>query len=270
MEDKPLTSKLRDVLGLTEYEAKAYITLATLGEMSVGELSRISGVPRAKCYEVLKGLVTKGLVVTVSSRPARYKPIPVEEGIKNRLNQLKNEMQRKFSEAKELLNELKELRGKEAIEREIQVMLIENHTAILSASIKDAAKAKEEILVAISPRPARIDWDNYSKEFLRSLCKGVKFRFIVPSIDLFANKVKEALRTAKIRDLSIEMRECKKIKMPFVVIDGKITYIYITDPKAGILLAAIRVSDSRLADQMKEVFNRYWEISKEKPLQRLN
>ncbi len=269
MKDNALISKLRDVLGLTEYEAKAYMTLATLGEMTVGELSSISGVPRAKCYEVLKGLVTKGLVVTISSRPAKYKPVPVEEGIRNRMNQLKNEMQRKFSEAKELLTELRELRRKDSTEteREVRVMLIENHTAIVSSSIRDALKAKEEILIAISQKPAKINWDDYSKQVLKSLCKGVRFKFVVPSVGIFTKRMKEILGTAKIKNMGIEIREYGKIRMPFVIIDNKITYLYITDPKAGVLRMAIRVADPRMADQMRDVFNRYWELSERAVLQ---
>ncbi|HDI73648.1 MAG TPA: TrmB family transcriptional regulator [Candidatus Korarchaeota archaeon] len=76
---------------LTEYEARAYLALATHGGMTIGELSRLSDVPRAKCYETVKHLVSKGLVVTISTKPARYESLPIEEGIRNRLEQLKRE-----------------------------------------------------------------------------------------------------------------------------------------------------------------------------------
>ncbi len=269
MRNKQLISKLRDTLGLTEYEAKAYIALATLGEISVGELSEFSGVPRAKCYEVLRGLVAKGLVVAVSSKPAKYKPIPIEEGIMNRMSQLKNELQRRFSEARNLPSELKALGKMKEVEREIQAMLIENHATIVSTSIRDTTKARKEVLIALSQRPAKMDWSNYSRQFLKSLCKGVRFRFIVPSIGDFTTRIKEILKVAKIRDLSIEIRECDRIRMPFVVIDDRITYFYITDPKAGLMTTAIRVCDQRLAYHMKELFYTYWEMSAEKSLPQL-
>jgi len=45
-----------------------------------------------------------------------------------------------------------------------------------------------------------------------------------------------------------------------LVIDGNLTYLYITDPDANVLLTAIRIKDERMGTQMREVFYRYWEI----------
>ncbi|TSA26489.1 TrmB family transcriptional regulator, partial [bacterium] len=49
---KELTS-----LGLSENEAKTYITLLTKNSMTVGEIAKISGVPRPKLYEILTKLI---------------------------------------------------------------------------------------------------------------------------------------------------------------------------------------------------------------------
>ena len=46
-------------LGLTMYEAQAYVTLTSLISSTATEISEKSGIPRSKIYEVLKGLVQK-------------------------------------------------------------------------------------------------------------------------------------------------------------------------------------------------------------------
>ena len=48
--------------GFTEYEAKAYISLVRHGETTAGALSKTSGIPHSKTYEVLSKLEDKGLV----------------------------------------------------------------------------------------------------------------------------------------------------------------------------------------------------------------
>src|SRR5918999_5422861 len=55
-------------LGLTSYEAKAYLALTRRGSSTAAQVSRLAGVPRQRIYDVLASLVEKGLA---SSRPGR-------------------------------------------------------------------------------------------------------------------------------------------------------------------------------------------------------
>ncbi len=256
-----MLSKLKSALSLTEYEARTYLALVIHGAMTVGELSKLSGVPRAKCYEVVSNLVHKGLIVMVSSRPAKYAPLPPEEGISNRVEQIRRELERRILEAKELMDEIRRLSGGEPV-REAHMMIIESHEAILSNSVKDAANAKKEVLIALSRNPARIDWSRYAEDLMACIGRGVRFRFLVPSLDVFTSTSMEVLENcsinANLEDL-VEVRESEDVKMPFVVIDGEITYLYVTDPDTNTLRTAVRIRDRRMAEQMREIFNRYWE-----------
>jgi sugar-specific transcriptional regulator TrmB len=66
-------------LGFNEYEAKSYVSLVKQGPVSAYQVSKESGIPRARIYEVLGSLVEKGIVLKEEiNDSARYSPLPVE------------------------------------------------------------------------------------------------------------------------------------------------------------------------------------------------
>lgn len=77
-------------LGLSKYEAKAYLALLRSNLSYGAEIQKLSGVPGPKIYETLASLVDKGLVYPTESNPIRYQPLPLE----NYLNTKKKEFDR--------------------------------------------------------------------------------------------------------------------------------------------------------------------------------
>jgi len=63
-------------LGLTSYEIRVYISLLEIGPMTASEISKRSGVPYSKIYEVLNSLADKGWLESDNSRPQRFFPKP--------------------------------------------------------------------------------------------------------------------------------------------------------------------------------------------------
>ena len=56
-------------LGLTTYETRAYLNLLRRSSFSAAELSRVSGLPRQRIYDVIDVLVDKGLCQIETSSP---------------------------------------------------------------------------------------------------------------------------------------------------------------------------------------------------------
>jgi len=71
-------------LGFTENEAKAYLALLKGPPMTGYGVAQASGVPRAKVYGVLEGMVEAGVVLVSRGEPARYAPLPPEELVEAR------------------------------------------------------------------------------------------------------------------------------------------------------------------------------------------
>lgn len=65
--------KLLQKLGLTEYEARAYLSLARLGPSTVREIVQESKLPRNKAYESLQRLEQQNKVISLPVSPKKYK-----------------------------------------------------------------------------------------------------------------------------------------------------------------------------------------------------
>ena len=66
-------------VGLTDYEARAYIALVARGVAEAGGLAQIAGIPRTSAYKVLESLASKGYAVEAGGKPLLYRPKPPSE-----------------------------------------------------------------------------------------------------------------------------------------------------------------------------------------------
>ncbi|MEM3510511.1 MAG: helix-turn-helix domain-containing protein, partial [Nitrososphaerales archaeon] len=109
----PISERARKALeglGLTEYEIKAYTTLIEYGEQTASDLSRNSGVPYSKIYEVLNSLEEKGWVEVERSRPSRFYPKPPATCVEITKMRLEKEMAENESRVIEELTPIYEKR----------------------------------------------------------------------------------------------------------------------------------------------------------------
>ncbi len=80
--EKKILDKLSE-LGLNRYEAMAYTTLLKHDEITAYEISKSSGVPQSKVYEVMKKLTDKGLAMALGLNPVKYTPLPIDNFLSN-------------------------------------------------------------------------------------------------------------------------------------------------------------------------------------------
>jgi HTH-type transcriptional regulator, sugar sensing transcriptional regulator len=66
--------------GLTQYEAKAFMALVSTGSASAYQISKVSGIPRARIYDILESLIDRGLVMAEETNNGgkTYQPLPVD------------------------------------------------------------------------------------------------------------------------------------------------------------------------------------------------
>jgi sugar-specific transcriptional regulator TrmB len=87
-------------LGLTQYEAKVYLALLSEHPATAYTISRRSGVPHSRVYEVARRLMAKGYVVCQNTNPDRFSPLSPRELV----GQLAGEHERIIGELKQRLD----------------------------------------------------------------------------------------------------------------------------------------------------------------------
>lgn len=70
--------------GLTNYEAKIYITLLSQGVLNGYEAAKLSGISRSNVYNALEGLVEKGAAYKIDGESIRYSPLEPQEYCRNK------------------------------------------------------------------------------------------------------------------------------------------------------------------------------------------
>jgi HTH-type transcriptional regulator, sugar sensing transcriptional regulator len=65
-----------ELVGLTTYEARAYIALIGLGVGTAEIVSNAAEIPRTSAYKVLESLERKGFVSSTDGRPQNFRPNP--------------------------------------------------------------------------------------------------------------------------------------------------------------------------------------------------
>jgi sugar-specific transcriptional regulator TrmB len=71
-------------LGFNEYESRVYVEMLRHANPSTAyEIGKLSGVPRAKVYEVVDNLRKKQFIVQIESDPKKYLPVDPDEVFSN-------------------------------------------------------------------------------------------------------------------------------------------------------------------------------------------
>jgi sugar-specific transcriptional regulator TrmB len=76
-------------LGLSPYEARAFLVLLERGESKASQVAMASRIPRGRIYEVLESLHAKGLVSVVPAKPLRYRSVALKAFIERRREDLR-------------------------------------------------------------------------------------------------------------------------------------------------------------------------------------
>lgn len=91
-------------LGLSEYEARAYVALVALGPSSANSVAEIAQIPRTSAYKVMISLGAKGFVRETKGRPRAFAAVDPEELSKRFAKEIEESFS-KVASVKDLLSE---------------------------------------------------------------------------------------------------------------------------------------------------------------------
>ncbi len=152
-------------LGLTEYEAKAYVALLNIHLSTATQVSDRACVPRTKIYLVLEALKRKGWVRVYSGVPLLFKavsPLTVFEKVKGDLEKFLESVQ---TTLKKEVNDMKEkfvikrfdigLEGLKQEIRKAKTVEINNATTVFVKKVSDAFRQDAMVRVLMFPGEAK-------------------------------------------------------------------------------------------------------------------
>ena len=147
-----------EILGLTEREARVYVTLLIKRQMKAGDIARELRIHRLDAYNVLKSLQQKEMVVATLSKPMMYKVVPLET-VLDSLSIKQNETIRRSADAlEEIVRSYKRLAEfLDRIETETRgttdrLQVISGRRTINERWSRLISSAKSEILIAATER----------------------------------------------------------------------------------------------------------------------
>ncbi len=156
-----IASLLRD-FAFSKYESACYLALVAQHPSNGSQLSKRSGIARSRIYDVLRGLLRKGIVFEIEK--GCYVPLPFEE--------LKKRFRSQFESNLELLE--KQLA---AITQEVEyeyLLTLRGRDAALAKAIEIIAAAEQELYLRLFPPT----WKRLEASIRKAAQRGVGIRLI--------------------------------------------------------------------------------------------
>ena len=245
-------------LGLTGYEASAYLALTRRGRATGAEVARLAGLPRQRVYDVLNGLVARGVASVEPGRPARYTALSPDEAVGALLGARRAELEQLEREAAEAIARLTpEFRaGRSENDPLDYIEVLRDPAAIGKRFAELEASVEREILVFTKPPYAIEPADNVAG--LQLLGRGVEARSVYERSLYDDTAQVEAVR--HFVEAGERARVVDELPLKLVLIDERIALFTMEDPVAGAPgLTIMIVEHSALAQLLKLAFERMWE-----------
>lgn len=240
-----LTVSLEE-FGLSNYEARAYVTLVAKGTISASELAYYSELPRTKVYPILLKLEKKKLAIISKSKPRMCTAIAPEDAfddiVQEQINKV-NAMNTLVTNLKQVSEDSKKSRG--AVERryfDLSANAVLNHLRTMI----EGSKSSIHIMVDQWGLGLLVEC---KEQMLTVLRRDLEVKIIVPSGLLGDESLKSIPDGAKIR-ISEITQNC------FIFDETELMLINSNDGKA-----AIFSSTDILGQNQMRVFSHVWDSS---------
>jgi HTH-type transcriptional regulator, sugar sensing transcriptional regulator len=244
-------------LGLTSYEARAYLALLRRDTSTAAETARVAGLPRQRVYDVLSSLVEKGLASTRPGRAVKYSATPPEQALENLVAQHRQQLHALERDTASMIDSLTPayLAGQEHTDPLEYIEVLRDRRAINERFGELEKGIKDEILVFTKPPYATpVHEHEEGLEVARSHRARSVYEFSAFDDRRFVEGVRRYIEAGE------EARFVDRLPLKLVIIDERIVMFGIEDPVAGSsILTMIVVDHPTLARLLKVAFEAIWE-----------
>jgi HTH-type transcriptional regulator, sugar sensing transcriptional regulator len=254
-ENGPLVDQLQR-LGLTSYEAKAYLALIRRDSSTAAEVARLAGVPRQRIYDVLASLLEKGLTSTRPGRVVKYAATAPEQAIERLVNDHRDHLAELERGAAAMLEQLGPAytAGQGHTDPLEYIEVLRDRRAINERFEELQADIKREILVFTKPpyaTPPQENIEGLEVSKAHRACSVYEFSVFDDPATI------EGIR--RFVDAGEEARFVPELPLKLVIIDETIVMFGMEDPVAGGSdMTIVVVEHPQLAKILKIAFSSVW------------
>lgn len=256
---------LRD-LGLSEYESRVYRSLLSAGPTTAKELSRASGVPMGRIYDVLADLEAAELVRSQqASRPKKYAPVEPDTALSRLLEERRRELQAELAQYETAVEELADqLETNEPAEGQFYTVAIGPEETV-DLLIERLAAANDRIDMVVGDVSPQFDLGEVGARVAdgieSALDRGVSVSVLIsPEVVEASPQAIQERYEEIVDDPNYEARSSDSIAGNFNLVDRTEVVMGIPNPLAPEEpLALIALRDPAFAANLHEEFEPRWE-----------
>lgn len=261
-------------LGLTSYEAQAYLSLLKMGDAEANEIAVDAAIPMGRIYNVLSGLEEKRLIRAQETRPKKYSAVEPTTAME-RLSELrKEELKQAASQidtlANDLISRLSDVKVNKPEKTFWTVAIGDESQELVRESIQGA---REEILFFMASKMTaeRVKREILNEKYsgimdsiLETVKRGVDVRVILNSeVDMCV--LEESPAVKELMKRLGDGFECRLAAIPstaFDIIDMETVLLKMVNPlNPEELFAVVNVRDGKLAGELRKKFFAIWETA---------
>lgn len=244
-------------LGLTSYEAKAYLALVRRDSSTPADVARLARVPRQRIYDVLATLVQKGLVSQRPGPPAKYAASAPDFAIERLLLRRREELAELERNSLEMIEALKLTFAEGQKERDpLEYIEVLRDRRAINERFAELQKGLErEILVFTKPPYARSPQENVEGlAITHTHTARSVYEFSALADPEFIAGVRSFIEAGE------EARFVESLPLKLVIVDETIVMFGMEDPVAGSTQLTLAVVEHRaLAQLLKVAFEAFWQ-----------
>jgi len=238
-------------VGLSKNETKIYLALLELGKGTVSEITRKANLNRTTGYDVLDGLVNRGLA-SVSGKE------PKQEYIAESPDKIEALLKREISATEEHLKEIKnilpELKSLHNVAGRPKVRFYEGKQGLIDV-YEDTLTSHETILAYATVDDMHRALPNYFPEYYKRRAeKGVAIRAIIPATEI--GKERASKDKEEMRETALIPPDKYYFSPEINIYDDKVM-IASWREKLGII-----IESAEIADAMKKIHELAWAEAK--------
>jgi len=249
-------------LGLTQCQAKIYLSLCRFGCLDAKTISKDTHIARQDVYRVLADLEKERLVEKVINRPTKFRAIPLKNGISFLLKQKQKELSIITSQTKSLVDQFNRS-NEQLLTEKAEFVWVPSKEAVLYKIQESIKNAQSSInLVSSYERISKISM--FSEALEGAWSRGIKCRIII-------DKPEKSRASDEILNFLSKDDSCKVKFLPsppetvMTIYDRKEILIF-TDPKARLSESpALWSSNLSLISGMQNYFTILWTTALEEP-----